>query len=191
MRFKHLLTLTIALGCRSRTTSDRMTNLAVDAAAGDSLARYNLAVELYRGDSLARDYTKAATLWKQAMEQGSVDATNNYAYLLYYGLGISPDQARAVSLWKQAAALGQPESHFHLGDAALSGAGMRADTAEAVGRYQAAITLAQQSHDSVDGLIANDAKKALARVPPLRTRDRLRADSLARLYGRTSTRTHP
>jgi len=168
-----------------------MTDLAVDAAAGDSLARYNLAVELYRGDPLVRDYTKAATLWKQAMEQGSVDATNNYAYLLYYGLGISPDQARAVSLWKQAAALGQPESHFHLGDAALSGAGMRADTAEAVGRYQAAITLAQQSHDSVDGLIANDAKKALARVPPLRTRDRLRADSLARLYGRTSTRTHP
>jgi len=34
------------------------------------------------------------------MEQGNVDATNNYAYLLYYGLGISPDQVRSVSLWK-------------------------------------------------------------------------------------------
>ena len=121
----------------------------------------------------------------------TVSGSNNYAYLLYYGLGTSPDQARAVSLWKQAAARGQPESHFHLGDAALTGAGTRADTAEAVARYRAAIALAQQSHDSVDGLIVNDAKKALAKVPPLRNRDRLRADSLARLYGRTSTRTRP
>jgi len=191
MRLKHLVALIAALGCRSRTPSDRITKLAVDAAAGDSLARYNLGVELYRGDSLARDYARAAALWKQAMEQGNVDATNNYAYLLYYGLGVSPDRARAVTLWKQAAALGQPESHFHLGDAALAGTGTRADTLEAVARYRAAIAIAQQSHDSVDGLVANDATKALAGLPPLRNQDSVRADSLALLYARTPTRTRP
>jgi len=31
MRVKHLLALILALGCRSRTASDRITKLAVDA----------------------------------------------------------------------------------------------------------------------------------------------------------------
>lgn len=34
--------------CRADTPSKRLTRLAIDAAAGDSDARYNLAVGLYR-----------------------------------------------------------------------------------------------------------------------------------------------
>jgi len=67
---------------------------------------------------------------------------------------------------KHAAALGQPEATLPFrGLPLLRVVGTRADTAEAVGRYRQPFALAQQSHDSVDGLVANDAKKALAKFP--------------------------
>jgi TPR repeat protein len=179
-----LMTLVVAatVACRSHAPNERIAKLAVDAATGDSTARYNLAVELYRGDSVSRDYTKAAALWKQSMEQGSINATNNYAYLLYYGLGIPKDERRAVTLWKRAAALGQPESDFHLGAAALDGSGEPVDTAEAVARYRAALVLAVESSDSTDRLVARDVRVAIAQLPPLAYADKLRADSLFRTY---------
>ena len=174
--------LLIALGaCRSQPHSERVAKLAVDAATGDSIARYNLGVEFYRGDSIKRDYSKAAALWKQAMEQGSVDATNNYAYLLYYGLGVSRDQRRAVGLWRKAAGLGQVESHFHLGYAALEGGGTGRDTTEAVAHFRVAVAAGNRSKDSLNNLIAEDARKALEELRQ-GSWDRARADSLTQTY---------
>ncbi len=174
--------------CRARPTDARIAQLAMDAATGDSLARYNLAVELYRGDSISRDYTKAAALWKQAMDQGSIDAINNYAYLLYYGLGVSADPVRAVALWRKAALLGQPESHSHLGDALVSGKGVAADTAEAAAHYRAAIALGRQSSASVDEVIVADATSYLSALPALGPADSRRADSLYEEYAKVPLR---
>ena len=181
MNSRIVLVLIALAACRSEPHSERVARLAVNAATGDSIARYNLAVEFYRGDSINRDYAKAAALWKQAMEQGSVDATNNYAYLLYYGLGLSPNRAHAVGLWRKAAALGQVESHFHLGYAALEGGGTSLDTTEAVARFRVAVALGQQS-DSIDRIVAHDARKALEALRP-GSWDGMRADSLAHTYG--------
>ena len=181
----------LVVACRAKPTDARIAQLAIDAATGDSVARYNLAVELYRGDSVTRDYSKAAALWKQAMEQGSVDAINNYAYLLYYGLGVTVDPVPAVALWRKAALLGQPESHAHLGDALLAGVGVAADTAEAAAHYRAAVTLGMQSSNSVDKVIAADAGASLSALPALGPTDARRADSLFREYTSVPLRKRP
>ncbi len=174
--------------CRADTLSKRLTRLAIDAAAGDSDARYNLAVELYRGDSLKRDYTTAATLWRGAMEQGNVNAMNNYAFLLFQGWGVKADPERAVALWHRAALRGEVESQLHLGYAALIGKGASRDTVEAVARFRTTIKLAEQSRDSIDGVNAADARGQLAAIPALAAGDAKRADSLAREYARVPSR---
>ena len=182
MRVLSVLALAAVVACRSHAPNDRLTKLAIDAAAGDTEARYNLAVELYRGDSIPRDYSRAAALWKQGMERGNINATNNYAYLLYYGLGIARDQGQAVALWKRAAALGQAESQYHLGVAALDGGGESADTSEALARFKAALALALRSSDPTDHLVARDVRTAMRALPTLAQGERARADSLSRVY---------
>lgn len=179
------------VACRADKPSKRLTRLAIDAATGDSDARYNLAVELYRGDSLKRDYTTAATLWRGAMEQGNINAMNNYAFLLFQGWGVKADPERAVALWHHAAQRGQVESQLHLGYAALIGKGAARDTVEAVARYRTTIRLAEQSRDSIDGVNAADARGQLAALPVLSAGDAKRADSLAGEYARVPARARP
>lgn len=184
LRTACVLAVCLIAACRAKTPSDRLTRLAVDAASGDSLARYNLAVELYRGDSLSRNYQKAAALWRQAMTQGDVDAMSNYAFLLYEGLGIRANPDSAVKLWRQAASRGQLESQKFLGYAALVGKGEPRDTIEAIARYQASIIMGEQSRDSVDSVIVADSRHAIALLPARSEAETHVSDSLTHEYTR-------
>lgn len=122
------------------------------------------------------------------MEQGNINAMNNYASILFQGWGVKADPQRAVALWHRAALRSQVESQLHLGYAALIGKGASRDTVEAVARYRTTIKLAEQSRDSIDGVNAADARGHLAAILALSAGDAKRADSLAREYARDPSR---
>jgi TPR repeat protein len=106
-----------------------LTERAIDAALGDSVATYNLAVEFYTGRCVKQSYENAAILWERAAASGVVNAKNNLGFLLSQGLGVTKDMPRAVSLWKEAALAGHVESQLHFGDALFHGDGIAQDRA--------------------------------------------------------------
>jgi TPR repeat protein len=106
-----------------------LTDKAVGAALGDTVATYNLAVEFYTGKCLKQSYTNAATLWEKAAAAGDSSAKNNLGFLLSRGLGVSKDPARAAGLWLEAAQEGHVEAQLHLGDALFYGHGVPQDQA--------------------------------------------------------------
>ena len=105
--------------------------IAIEAALGEPTALNNLAVEFYRGENVPRDYSKAASLWRQAVKTGAVGAHNNLGYLTYYGLGVKQNFAEGIRLWRVAAINGFHESQVHLADAYSDGKYLRPNYIEA------------------------------------------------------------
>jgi hypothetical protein len=127
------MAITVALPiARSASQQDcKLQEMAIDAALGDPLAQHNLGVAFHRGDVLTRDYSKAATMWRQSSKAGVLESCNNLGHLMYYGRGVTVDHAEGVRLWRIAAEKGFAESQIHLGEAYADGKYLKKDYVEA------------------------------------------------------------
>jgi TPR repeat protein len=76
------------------------------------LAKVNIA-SLYESQG---QIEKAIALYKQAAEQGSVDAMNQLYSVYWNGSGVPVDHAKALEWKNKAGATGNPQTEFQLGD---------------------------------------------------------------------------
>ena len=125
---------------------------------------YNRGVAAYK----ARNYATAREHWSRAVELGDLSALNNLGYLLYYGMGGTEDRPGAIALWRQAATRGHAEAQWHLGHAYEDGTAVPGNVVEAYAWYRCAIASAQAttSDDETAALVAEDARKSLAKLLP-------------------------
>jgi hypothetical protein len=87
---------------------------------------------MYRnGDGVPQDYAQAVTWYRQAAEQGDIDAQLSLGNAYHFGQGVSQDYAQAVSWYRQAADQGDADAQHNLGYAYATGDGVRKDYVEA------------------------------------------------------------
>ncbi|WP_338768272.1 tetratricopeptide repeat protein [Massilia sp. METH4] len=128
-------------------------------ALAEPSTEYNQGVDAYR----AQDYAAARTHWEKAALQDDIHAHNNLGFLLYRGWGGAKDATRAVGLWRKAAELGHSEAQWHLGDAFADGEGVARDPVAAYAWYRCAAA-PRNERDETDELVADDARKSLAKL---------------------------
>ncbi|EJK44515.1 hypothetical protein THAOC_36937 [Thalassiosira oceanica] len=64
---------------------------------------------------LQKDMQKAAELWTEAAELGSIEAIFNLGAAYYFGNGVEKNMAKAVELYEKAAMQGHVQSRCNLG----------------------------------------------------------------------------
>ncbi|MDQ3322083.1 MAG: hypothetical protein M3525_06600 [Acidobacteriota bacterium] len=144
-----ILFFCVCLYSQKSTTADcRLQELAVDAALGKAEAQYDLGVEFYTGANVAQDFSKAAVMWRLAIEaKGYTGAFNNLAYLTYYGKGVKQDYAEGIRMWRIAAENGFSESQIHLATAYSDGRHLKAEYGEAYAWAKTGKHFAKQMKD--------------------------------------------
>jgi TPR repeat protein len=85
------------------------------------------------------DYSKAATWYRMAAEQGDAMAQYRLGRMSHLGQGVPRDYGEAVRWYRMAAEQGDPQAQFHLGALYQSGPGdVPRDPAEAAKWYRMA-----------------------------------------------------
>jgi hypothetical protein len=143
-----ILTVTPPFKQSSIEIKCKLQELAIDAALGDPEAQHNLGVEFHRGDNIPRDYTNAATMWRQSSAAGVIESYNNLGHLIYHGRGVKQDYAEGVRLWRIAAEKGFAESQVHIGQAYSDGKYLKRDYIEAYAWAKAGKHFAAQMEDN-------------------------------------------
>ncbi|WP_051969695.1 tetratricopeptide repeat protein [Kitasatospora azatica] len=92
-----------------------LANLERAAAAGNPLAQRVLGHALANGTGVAPDTTRAAVLFRQAMEGGDEYGAFNLAALYFHGEGVPADPEKAFALLERAAEGGITEAMCQLG----------------------------------------------------------------------------
>ena len=74
------------------------------AESGLSLAQFKLGQLYYQGVGTPRDFPKAVSWYRKAVEAGGPDAMYNLGYCYVMGDGVQVDKAEAYALWSYASA---------------------------------------------------------------------------------------
>lgn len=100
--------------------------------------QYEQAVKYDMGDGVAEDDVKAVSLYREAAEQGHVEAQFYLGEKNSTGEGLPQDDTQAVAWWQKAAAQGFPPAMNNLGSMYTLGRGVLKDEAQALVWYQKA-----------------------------------------------------
>jgi hypothetical protein len=95
------------------------------------------------GEGVTQDFAEALSWYKQAAEQGHVEAQCNLGKRYYKGEGVTQDFAEALSWYKQAAEQGDADAQFRVGRIYAYEEGVLQDSVEALSWYKKA---AEQGH---------------------------------------------
>ncbi len=115
-----------------------MTWLAKAAASGNSQFLYEYGVVLEEGAEQDSDIAKAATLYRQAADQGHLTAAVSLAVLLQAGRGVPKDLPAALAIYEQAAEHGSAQAQNNLGLMYVRGEGVDLDYNRAFELFEAA-----------------------------------------------------
>jgi len=114
---------------------DRVAALTAQAKTGDSSAQYALAVLFARGDGVAKDYSTAATWFREAAINGNIAAQYNLAVLYERGLGIPQNMNEALIWYHSAASRNYPAAQYNLALSYADGRGTPQDMVSAARWY--------------------------------------------------------
>jgi len=82
----------------------------------DPEAIYHLGEKYFQGGlEFRKDMRRAAELWTEAAEHGSIEALYNLGVAYYYGNGVQEDKDTAAKFFKKAAMQGHVLSRYNLG----------------------------------------------------------------------------
>ena len=94
-------------------------------------ARTRLGFKYYIGQDAEKDYRKAAELFLEAADNGSLEAKSMLGIMYYKGQGITKDYHKAAEWFSKAAEGEDVEAKFYLGQMYREGQGVRQDYSKA------------------------------------------------------------
>ena len=96
--------------------ADTLAMVQARVAKKDPTAIHDLGLKYYHGSlGLQKDMRRAAVLWKEAAELGSIEALYNLGHAYRHGEGVEKDTTKAVELWTKAAMQGHVFARNNLG----------------------------------------------------------------------------
>lgn len=126
---RRLLVLAIALSATAR--GGVFDETLAKARDGDAIAQYEAAEAYAKGLGVGKDLKQAMDWYRQAAEQGSVEAQMALGGLLVGGKGVPRNSAEAAKWFVMAAEKGNAAAQVQVARMHLAGAGLAKDQVEA------------------------------------------------------------
>ena len=78
-------------------TEETVQRWLIKAEKGHAMSQYNLAISYYKGVGIPKDWSKALHWFKEAGEQGIVEALYMLGMMYQFGKDVEPDQKKRTS----------------------------------------------------------------------------------------------
>ncbi|WPL17909.1 Serine/threonine-protein kinase PrkC [Thiorhodovibrio winogradskyi] len=127
----------------SSLPSDQARTTSVNPTPTDAAATFALGMRYATGDGVEQDDAQAATLFREAADQGDAMAQFNLGNMYRNGRGVPQDNSQAVAWYRRAAEQGHADAQFLLGAAYSTGQSVPQDDSQAVAWFHRA---AEQGH---------------------------------------------
>lgn len=132
------LTLRTQTAVASTAPMSRYESIPVDREPHNGLRDHQFAQGMVAYQS--GDHQTAIWYWRQAAEQGHINAQHNLGTAYAKGEGTGADMSQAILWWRRAATQGSTDAQFNLGLIYSQGQGVEKNLAEALKWWQLAAT---------------------------------------------------
>jgi len=155
---RRIVILLVALGMgpgflRSQESTDPITELRVQAAAGEVASQRQLAARYAEGVGVTRDLALARRWYEQAAEAGDPESQTAMGLMLADAKGGNADPAQALRWFRQAAEQGYAPAQYWMGWMYLTGRGVEADASVAATWWRRAAQQGDASSQNNLGLL--------------------------------------